>query len=194
MATDWIQTNENRALFPRAITKESVGSIHEIAHSLSLAFRFNRQLTKPYSVAEHCVRGSRLLPAAFAGAFLLHELSEVYLPDIPAPLKPFVTVDVGPHPGGDTVLWSELERQHTRVMLEALGLSSIEPLIYSPEVRAMDLGMLASEKRDLVGPEPMPWGLDGLEPASTERIVPWPSDLAKRMFVERFNDLFQVKP
>lgn len=190
MATDWIQTNEGKALFPRAITKEAVGSIHEIAHSLALAFRFNRQLSKPYSVAEHCVRGSRLLPAAFAGAFLLHELSEVYLPDIPAPLKPYLTVDRGPHPAGSTVLWTEIEREHTHVMLDALGFLSLEPLIYSREVRAMDLGMLMSEKRDLVGPEPMPWGLDGIEPASQERIVPWPSDLAKRMFVERFNELF----
>lgn len=190
MATDWIQTNEGKALFPRAITKEAVGSIDEIAHSLSLAFRFNRQLTTPYSVGEHCVRGSRLLPAAFAGAFLLHELSEVYLPDIPQPLKPFVGVQGRNE--GEWSTWADLEREHTHVMLDALGLLSIEPLIYSREVRAMDLGMLLSEKRDLVGPEPMPWNLNG-EPASPERIVPWNSATAKRLFVERFNELF-AKP
>jgi uncharacterized protein len=191
MSTDWIQTNENRALYPRAITKESVGSIREIAHSLANCFRFNRQVEAPYSVAEHCVRGSRLLPPAFAGAFLLHELSEVYLPDIPAPLKPFVAVYLNDRCDEAPETWEHLEKQHTRVILSALGLSSLEPLIYSPEVRAMDLAMLAAEKRDLVGPEPMPWGLE-VEPASTEQIVPWANYRARDEFVKRFVELFQV--
>lgn len=194
MATDWIQTNENRALYPRAITIESVGSIREIAHSLAHCFRFNRQTALPYSVAEHCVRGSKLLPPAFAGAFLLHELSEVYLPDIPAPLKPFLMVDVGDGPNPPVTLktWEGLEIEHTHVILDALGLRSLEPLICSPEVRAMDLAMLAAEKRDLVGPEPIPWGLDGIEPASTEQIFPWASGFAAEQFLRRFNELFQV--
>lgn len=213
MATDWIQTLENRALFPRAIKAEQVGSIREIAHSLAHNFRFTRMLEQPYSVAEHCVRGARLLPKAFAGAFLLHELSEVYLPDIPAPLKPYVSVDIGQVPGfrcsecgdgndrtcdrcgGPTPMsWAGLELQHTHVMLEALGLSSIEPLIYSPEVRAMDLAMLAAEKKWLVGPEPMPWGLT-VEPPSTYaidlRIVPWSSDASSDAFIRLFNELFR---
>lgn len=189
MATDWIQTLEGRALFPRKIEKEAIGSIREIAHSLAYNFRFTRQLEKPYSVAEHCVRGSRLLSPAFAGAFLLHELSEVYLPDIPAPLKPFLLVDAGPHPAGSTVSWATLEREHTHVMLDALGLASLEPLIYSPEVRAMDLALLAAEKRDLVGPEPMPWGLD-VEPANTGKITPWDPMWAETEFVRRFTELF----
>lgn len=187
MATDWIQTLENRALFPRAITKDAVGSIAEIAHSLAYNFRFTRQTSRPYSVAEHCVRGAQLLPHAFAGAFLLHELSEVYLPDIPAPLKPWLRVDVAE---GRDISWAELEREHTRVMLDALGLLSLEPLIYSPEVRAMDLAMLAAEKRDLVGVEPMPWGLD-VEPAKG-KISPWAPEVAERNFINSFNMLLTL--
>lgn len=192
MAVDWIQTLENRALFPRALTKESVGSIREIAHSLAYNFRFTRQLERPYSVAEHCVRGSRLLSPAFAGAFLLHELSEVYLPDIPAPLKPSVYVYLTDRCDEDPTPWAELERQHTHVMLDALGLLSLEPMIYSTEVRAMDLAMLAAEKKWLVGPEPMPWGLNAEPPALYAEgcIHPMQPGQAESEFLSRFDELF----
>lgn len=193
---EWIQTLQNRRLEPRALTVEAVGSIEEIAHSLAGEFRFTRQTQARYSVAEHCVRGSRLLPAVFAGAFLLHDCSETYLPDIAGPLKPFLFVDVpAPNDGNahirgyDQISWSELERQHTRVILTALGLASLEPLIYSPEVKRMDLAMLMAEKRDLCGPEPEPWGID-VEPATLERIKPWSPEIAEQRFLERFRELF----
>ena len=187
--TDWIQTRSGKKLTPRTLAPEQVGSIEEIAHSLAHEFRFSRQTLIPYSVAEHCVRGSRLLPAAFAGAFLLHELSEVYLPDVPAPLKTFVAVE-GRAPG-EWVDWADLERQHTAVILKALGLSSLESLIYSPEVRRMDLAMLAAEKRDLMSPEPEPWGLT-VEPANTGTITPWGPAVAAVQFSGRFHELFDT--
>lgn len=189
MASDWIQTLENRKLTPRELKPEQVGSIEEIAHALAGRFRFSALTERRYSVAEHAVLGSRLLPPAFAGAFLLHELSEVYLPDIPAPLKPHVFVD---HGEVAAVAWSDLEEQHTRTILKALGLSSIEPLIYCTEVRTVDLAMLAAEKQVLCGPEPEPWGLT--VPAAMTPIFAWEPAQAKREFLARFADLFRVWP
>lgn len=186
MANDWIQTLENRKLTPRDLKPEQVGSIEEIAHALAGRYRFSGLTARRYSVAEHCVLGSQLLPPAFAGAFLLHELSEVYLPDIPTPLKQFTAV----HVEGQTVQWAALEQRHTATILEALGLSSIEPLIYSPEVRTADLAMLAAEKDQLVGPEPEPWGLT--VPAAKVYLVGWASEVAKRAFLDRFAELFSV--
>lgn len=189
----WIQTLENRKLDPLALTFEMVGSIAEIAHSLAGEYRFTRQTKARYSVAQHCVEGSRLIGGAFALPFLLHELSEVYLPDIAGPLKPFVRIEREGDPEGRTgsaiefIEWATLEREHTHVMLEALGLSSIEPMIYCPEVKKMDLAMLAAEKRDLMGPEPEPWGLP--VEAVTERIIPVSSDAAAKAFVDRFWEL-----
>jgi hypothetical protein len=185
--TEWIQTRSGKKLTPRTLAPEQVGNIHEIAHALAQEFRFSRQTLIPYSVAEHCVRGSRLLPAAFAGAFLLHELSEVYLPDVPAPLKPFLSVSTE----NGVIAWTELEGQHTATILKALGLSSLEPLIYSPEIRRMDLAMLAAEKRDLMSPEPEPWGLT-VEPANTGPIAPWAPAVAAVAFVARFQELFDT--
>lgn len=188
----WIQTREGRQLEPLALTKEMVGSIEEIAHALAHEYRFTRQTDAPYSVAEHCVRGARLLPPAIAGAFLLHELSEVYLPDVAGPLKPSVYVRL---PGDDGYTpWEGLEHQHTRVILESLGLLYLQPLIYSPEVKHMDLEMLAWEKRDLTGAEPAPWGLpyDPPPEASKLTIYPWPALKAKDEFLAEFNRLFRV--
>jgi hypothetical protein len=188
----WIQTLEGRRLTPLNLQVEQVGSIHEIAHALSVKVRFTGQTMAPYSVAEHCVRGSRQLSPAFAGAFLLHELSEVYLPDIAAPLKPSVRLLV-PGCSESTILWSELEEQHTRVILKALGLYSIGPLVYSDEVRETDRRMLLTEKRDLCSPEPEPWGVPG-EPY-TERIdAPWLPGVARDTFLSRFAELFSVQP
>lgn len=188
----WIQTLEGKKLTPLNLQVEQVGSIQEIAHALSVKVRFTGQTKSPFSVAEHCVRGSRQLSPAFAGAFLLHELDEVYLPDIAAPLKPHVRVQ-NPDPSRDPIPWSELGQQHTRVILRALGLSSIEPLIYSDEVRETDRRMLLTEKRDLCSPEPEPWGVPG-DPY-VERIgAPWLPGLARDMFLSRFAELFQVQP
>ncbi len=185
---EWIQTLSGKKLEPRALTAEMVGPIEEIAHALAGKVRFTGQTARRYTVAEHCVRGSQLLPPVFAGAFLLHELGEVYLPDIASPLKPRVFV----HGGGLVTSWADLERQHVRVILEALNLSSLEPLIYSPEVRAMDLAMLMAEKRELCGPEPEPWGID-VEPAPLAPFHPWDPTGAEAAFLQRFHELFDVR-
>lgn len=209
MSKTWIQSLGGRVLEPRALTADMVGDIEEIAHSLAGEFRFTRQTRARYTVAEHCVRGSRLLPAVFAGAFLLHELSEVYLPDVAGPLKPHVFVEVASlepfrdfstlieamglqrrDDGSAVIPWAMLERQHTHVMLGALKLSSIEPLIYSPEVKAMDLAMLAAEKRDLCGPPLAEWGIENVEPARVSMKYPLPPEQAEAEFIARFRELF----
>lgn len=181
----WMQGFENRKITPLDLKVEQVGSITEIAHALACKARFTGHTREPYSVAEHCVRGADLLPLSYAGAFLLHELSEVYLPDIPSPIKPSLTVEVE----DGKISWSELEARHLATMLEALGLASLEPLIYSPEVRGMDLAMLLAEKRDLMGPEPEPWGIDA-QPAATGRIVPMGWKAARDAFLNTYARLF----
>lgn len=184
MWRDWIQTLSGKKLNPRFLEQEMVGSIEEIAHALAGEFRFTRQTQRRYTVAEHCTRGSRLIAPEYAGAFLLHELSEVYLPDIASPLKPYLCVDLG----DDFISWSALERHHTGVILDALELSHLEPLIYSDTVKQMDLAMLGAEKRCLLGPEPESWGLEF--PPLPIQITPWSPDHAANEFLFRFHELF----
>jgi hypothetical protein len=198
VAKTWIQTLTNRKLEPLNLKPEQVGPIEEIAHALSGNFRFTRQTRERYNVAQHCVLGSRFIEPRLAGAFLLHELSEVYLPDIASPLKPHVYVRLD-RPGRDgqgivvdSIPWVELERRHTRAILERFGLEHIEAQV--AEIREMDLAMLHAEKRDLCGPPPEPWG-EFPPPPFEETIDVWSPDVAKIHFLERFHELFpEAKP
>jgi hypothetical protein len=110
--TDWIQSWSGKCVEP-----DQVGGIEEIAHVLAAKVRFQGHTRVPYSVAEHCVRGARSLPPAFALAFLLHEVSEVYLPDAPTPIKRRLVVST---PGG-SLSWELLEQRHAKAVLAALG-------------------------------------------------------------------------
>ena len=184
MGKDWIQSYSDLKVTPRAIRPEQV-RFADIAHALAGKGRFTCQSKgRPYSVAQHCVLGARLLPAPFKLPFLLHELDEVYLPDINAPTKPYVYVKL---PDDSMVPWTVLAAQHVDAMLEALGLSSIRPLLDSPQVKAMDLAMLAAEKEQIMGPPPEPWNLT--VPAAPVCIYLWTPEQAEAEFTKLFDEL-----
>jgi hypothetical protein len=65
-------------------------NIIDIAHALSMCTRFNGHLHQYYSVAEHSIYVSELVPKEFALAGLLHDASEAYLSDIPRPIKAMI--------------------------------------------------------------------------------------------------------
>jgi uncharacterized protein len=61
--------------------------IEDIAVGLSREFRFANQTPEPYSVAQHSVLVSSLVPRQYALEALLHDAAEAYMKDLPAPLK-----------------------------------------------------------------------------------------------------------
>lgn len=58
-----------------------------IAHGLSNVCRYGGQCPKPYTVAEHSVHVSYLVPTAYAFEALMHDASEAFLGDVVTPLK-----------------------------------------------------------------------------------------------------------
>jgi hypothetical protein len=164
-----------------------------VAHALALKNRFTGHTKFPYNVAQHCVEGANLAAGPFKLPFLLHELDEVFLQDIHGPLKPSVFIDTADEGDCRFRPWAELGAEHATVILKALGLSSLEPLIASPEVKVLDWRMLATERRDLMDPTrgDLEWILpEGTEPFGVS-LYPKPPLESERQFLALFEKLTQ---
>ena len=67
-----------------------------------------------------------------------------------------------------------------RAICARFGLPGAEPA----EVERMDTVLLVTEKRDLMCAEPKPW--EDTETPLAHRIYPWPSTLARTLFLDMF--------
>jgi hypothetical protein len=85
----WIHTQFGRFYFDEPEFKPEA-----IAWALSQQNRYNGHTSEPYSVAEHCLMVSGIMRyfQGFGDPFegLMHDASEAYLRDIPAPWKQFL--------------------------------------------------------------------------------------------------------
>lgn len=174
---EWIQSYTGRKVEPLNLKPEMV-CIEDIAHALSLKTRFTGHTKYHYSVAQHCALGADLLPRVWKLPFLLHEVSEVYLPDIASPIKKRVKWT---DEAGNALSWAMLEDIHLKVCLEALGLSTLYDAVKSPVVLAMDISMLLAEKNQLLGESPEDWGIEG-DPADLQ-ISTWNPGYAEERFL-----------
>jgi 5'-deoxynucleotidase YfbR-like HD superfamily hydrolase len=169
-AKPWQQTYTGVQFFTLEPRQQDV-RIEDIAHGLALINRFAGATRVPYSVAEHSVRVSQIVDHAAALHGLLHDASEFLLVDLPAPIKRQVAQ------------YTAIETRLQQTICDRFGISSLLP----GSVKHADLVLLATEKRDLLGPEPAPW--DPLPDPLTDRIEPWPWQEAERRFLERFKEL-----
>lgn len=153
-------------------------SMADIANALSKINRFNGHNTDShgYSVAQHCVVGSRHIAPAFAFEFLMHDAPESVIGDVTTPLKQLCPDYKGIEHG--------VERSFANQYLL--------PREMSPEVKECDTRMAATEKRDLMPPD-MPgseWEFLRNVAPYDEKINIWTADYAALKFQERFNELW----
>lgn len=168
----WLQTYSGQAFDILAPTTSTI-RIEDIAHALSNLCRFAGHVRTFYSVGEHSVRASHIPQSRdLQRAALMHDAAEAYIVDIPSPLKPLLTG------------YREIEQRIESVIAEKFGVNLGHPLI-----RDLDLIMLATEKRDLMGPEARPWG--DLPDPLPEKIEPWTPIQAEQRFLLRFRELFE---
>ena len=193
---DWIQSYTGKMVQPLALKPEQV-CIKDIAHALSNKCRYTGHSREFYSVAQHALVGSRHIDPKHALTFLLHEVSEAYLPDIASPVKPSMFVERRVQQGGNNIVvtkapWKELEKEHAEVIGRALGLPQLATDIDAfPEVKQMDLAMLAWEVRDLMNDPPGEWWPAGSipPPPSDKRLFGLPPREAEYLFLVRYYEL-----
>ncbi len=150
-------------------------NIRAIAHSLSHLCRFNGHVNEFYSVAQHSVMVSYLVPPEFAFQGLMHDTTEAYIGDMSSPLKSMFPE------------YKALERRIWKTIAKFYGM----PEEMDRSIHEADLIALATEKRDLLVDiaKVQHWiSTEHREPVK-EIIVPVSCVEARSMFLARFYEL-----
>ncbi|NIG98874.1 MAG: HD family hydrolase [Serratia symbiotica] len=152
--------------------------IEDIATALSHLCRFCGHLPEFYSVAQHSVLCSQLVPPMFAFEALMHDAAEVYYHDIPAPLKALLPD------------YRQIEAFVDELIRFQFNLS----LTFSPDVKYADLKILATERRDLDISDDDPWPmLEDITPFNEILVSPVNPNQARSMFMQRYQQLISAR-
>jgi 5'-deoxynucleotidase YfbR-like HD superfamily hydrolase len=147
--------------------------IRDIAIALSNVCRFTGHVDAFYSVAQHSVHVSRLVPPEHAFAGLMHDAAEAYIGDVAKPLK-LLLPD-----------YKAIEDRVEAAVFAAFGLPAKLPEC----VKRADLVALSTEKRDLKRHSPQLWDCLGAVRPDLARILPASPVQAYWMFMRRFDEL-----
>ena len=146
--------------------------IEEIAHALSQLCRFTGHTKEFYSVAQHSVMVSWLLPPELRLIGLLHDAAEAFVGDINAPLKQLLPQV------------KELENRIQAAIYKQYGV--VDTIRAAAMVKEADIRMLMTEKRDLMPGMPLDeWGdwVKRYKPMRA-KIEPWTPQYARYQFIE----------
>ena len=146
--------------------------VSDIAHALGNICRFTGHTQRFYSVAEHSVICSHMVPPEDAMAALMHDAAEAFIGDVSSPLKSLLPD------------YKAVERRVEQAVWSRLGLPPTLP----PSVKIADRRALAVEQRVCMG-NGDEWG-NG-EPSDEDcaliRFLS-PED-ARAAFLDRYHDL-----
>jgi 5'-deoxynucleotidase YfbR-like HD superfamily hydrolase len=177
----WFQTFTGRKVYVLDPKPEDI-EILDIAHALSMLCRYNGHCKAFYSVAQHSVIVSRIVPPDLAVVGLLHDATEAYVGDMIRPLKQSI------------VAYREIEDRWALAIGERYGLGD-QILHLERAVKDADNVALATERRDLLNVGPghalhEAWKqYDHHKRPLDEVIVPLGPAEAERAFMHRLEDI-----
>lgn len=173
----WFLSVSGRQLWPFDLRPEDI-EIEEIAHSLSHLCRFNGHCREFYSVAQHSLIVSTVLPDEHKLCGLLHDATEAYCGDLVRPIKRRLPA------------FAEMEAGIWLAVAARFGLPTEMP----PAIKEADSRALQTERRDLLAPHRWRWTEDHVEGGDVTRpydfsIDPLPPALARQEFLREFHAL-----
>lgn len=173
---DWMQTYTGRAFYPFDPHPNEI-HIDDVAHALSMLCRYGGHSNVFYSVAEHSVYVSSLVPRELALVGLLHDATEAYLVDMPRPIKKGMPQ------------YNVLESRLWLAIADRFNLPRTMP----QEVHDADVAMLFAEQSQLLKSSPLPgWGMGLSTPITTRpRIRALYPREAEQLFLATFEALVE---
>lgn len=144
--------------------------ILDIAHALAYSNRFNGHGRWFYSIAQHSIHVSDLLPTELRLQGLMHDAAEAYTGDVIRPLK--------------SKEYSEFEHMHLKLIYQKFGIK----YPFDPQVKLTDTRILLNEARDVMGGQAFPWEIKGT-PFPDLFIGSWDPKFAEQKFLDKFHDL-----
>ena len=148
--------------------------ISDIAHGLSHLCRFTGHTVRFYSVAEHSVHCSHLVPPGDALSALLHDAPEAFLGDVSRPLKSLLPD------------YRAIERRVERAILPRFGIG-----ILPPSVKVADMQMLRAEQVQAMRSSEQWTDLEGVNMPEVQLRFWDPVD-ARIAFLDRFAELIRA--
>ena len=150
--------------------------ITDIAHALGMNCRFNGHVDRFYSVAEHSVLVSKLVPEKDALWGLLHDVTEAFVPDMPRPFK-------------DKIIgFDDFEGHLAKHVARHFDLSETMP----QSVKYIDRNIVADEARRLYVQPPC-W-VDSYESVCpADWIVGYQPIIATELFMKRYKELTNAR-
>jgi hypothetical protein len=170
---DWMQTWTGRRFYPADPRPEDL-DIVDIAHALAHVSRYGGHC-QFYSVAEHSVLVSEMVPPEHALAGLLHDAPEAYIADVIRPVKRILT---------RSNLYFSLEAGIWDAIAKRFSLAPDLP----ESVKLADTAICMIEQRAL-HPRATAWDFAGIPPPKGVRIACREPRAALILFLRRFCDL-----
>ena len=159
----WIQTYTGRKFYPLSPRAADI-CILDICHALSMKCRYTGHCEPFYSVAQHSVLAYENCPEAPLWA-LLHDATEAYMPDVAAPIKPYLPEFI------------RMEAEILNTVADVFGLTLPIP----DPVHSVDKRLMVAEKHQIMR-DSQNWGVDNLEPLPV-RIVAWAPGIARERMI-----------
>lgn len=170
----FIRTYSGIKVYPYAPRAEDI-RLRDIAFALADLHRFTGHGIKSYSVAEHCVLGSYVIPEHKAW-FLLHDAPEYVFQDINSPTKKPLTV----------------YKKHEALFMNVIAFKWLRGTVMPDLVHKYDEGMLWNEVRQNVnyGPEEV----EAMKNSPNGYLVDiplqfWDRATAAQKYIDRFYEL-----